>query len=250
MKLEEYGARGRKEILCIPGLFLSGSCFQELIAQLPEYHFVCVTLDSHHPGSEEYPGREAELDKLAAMLRERGLTHFDLAIGLSLGTIMSVCLAERDEIQIDRLLLDGAVNFYSCGLAAVFEKAAMGALFRSAIRQARGEKVLFPILDQMYVGTWAASSKLCASSMTEPALEILIHELSDFLPKPGLLQPIHCLYGSREQNVAICRFNIRRCFPQATFEIKQGYNHLMFLNHRPEEYAGIVNTVLARPVSG
>ena len=246
MKLQEYGTEGKVDILCIPGLFMSGECFLELIDELPEYHFVCVTLDSHHPESEPYIGREHELDLLTDMLRERGLTSFDLCIGLSLGTILSVCLAQRGEIGIDRLLLDGAVNFYRSKLGGL-ERAAMRYLFRSAMKQARGSEVYKPILYREYVGNWSEYNKVCAASMTEEALEIIVRELSAFLPESGLKQPMHFVYGTKEQNVSACWKNIQCCFPQATMEKKEGYAHLVFLNQNPDKYADIVRGMLEVP---
>ncbi len=247
MKIQEYGTEGKADILCIPGLFMSGECFLEVIAQLPEYHFVCITLNSHYPNSEGYIGREHELDLLTDMLRERGQTHFDLCIGLSLGTILSVCLAQRSEIKLDRLLLDGAVNFYRSKLGGL-ERAAMRYLFRSAMKQAREQEVYKPILDREYVGDWSKYNKVCAASMTDDALEIIIQELSAFEPESGLTQPMRFLYGSKEHNTAACSKNIRRCFPQAKIEKKEGYAHLIFLNRNPDKYAAIVRETLEIPV--
>ena len=90
MKIEEYGKPEGSSILCVPGVFMSGDFFSRLAEQMPEYHFVCVTLDGFHPGCEEFTGLEPQVEKLVGLLVQRNLTRFELAIGLSMGTIFAV----------------------------------------------------------------------------------------------------------------------------------------------------------------
>lgn len=236
LELNKNAASG--EILCIPGLFMTAQAFVPVADYIPEYHFVCVTLDSHHSGCDEYPGREAELEKLSGILKNHGWTHFDLCIGLSLGSILSVCLARQKDIVIDRILLDGAVNFYRSGIPFL-EKAAMSLIFRNLIKGAR-KKQARSFLNISYSDSWEQTFQACPTYMSDDAISLFIRELSDFSPQPGLRQPIHCLYGSKENNLKANIRIIRQCYPQATFEIRQGHNHMTFLNQEPEEFAGIV----------
>lgn len=242
MRIQEFGTNNGKSILCIPGLFMSGDCFRNLIRYLPEYHFVCVTLDAHHPDSEEFEGLEQEVSKLTQELKARELVQFDLVIGLSLGTILSVCLAERPGLSIKQLLLDGAVNFY-ISKSQFLEQAAMSALFHYFIRAAK-KPSRFKVLDHQYAGDWAEYTGICLRSMTPSSLKVLIPLLSNFTPHPGLTQPISCLYGAKENNIAANQAAIRKCFPQARFSVIPGYNHLGFLNREPEKYAEIVRSML------
>lgn len=245
MKIECYGTPNKPSILCIPGVFMSGDSFQNLIAQLPDYHFVCVTLDAHHPGSDEFEGLTQEVDKLIRQLQSRKLTQFDLAIGLSLGTILSVCVAARTEISIKQLMLDGAVSFYTCP-SKLFERAAMSAMFRHFMRKARKSK----LPKQQFSGDMSACSEICMRTMTPASLKTIIRLLSDFVPAPGLTQPIYCLYGSRENNISANQTVIKKCFPQAVFSVKQGCHHLEFFNRHPDEYADIVRSLLTSPSVG
>lgn len=243
MKITEFGPIDGPQILAVPGLFMSAEAFRDLAAYLPECHIVAVTLDAHYEGSDEYPGREEELNRLTDKLMELGYTHFRLCIGLSLGTIMSVCLAQREEIRIEQFLLDGAVNFYRSP-AAFLEKAAMSMIFHNLMRRARSRKAASGMLNFAYTGSWASVFDECQRSMTDESIDILIRELSDFTPTPGLEQPMYCLYGSLENNILANRRAIKKAYPQARFSLKMGHNHLTWLNRNPEKYAKLVRRIL------
>lgn len=244
MKITEFGPQNGPQILAIPGVFMSAEAFRDLAAYLPDCHIVAVTLDAHYEGSEEYPGREEELNRLTDQLKALGYTHFQLCIGLSLGTIMSVCLAKRGEIEIEQFLLDGAVNFYHSSVAFL-EKAAMSVIFHNLMRRARARKAASGMLNFAYTGSWSSVFDECQRSMTDESIDILIRELSDFTPEPGLSQPIYCLYGSLENNILANRKAIKKAYPQARFSLKMGHNHLTWLNRHPDKFAKLVRNILA-----
>lgn len=117
MNLCEFGDRSYPHILFIPGLFMSGECLKSIALKMPQYHFICVTLDGYDDSGEEFEGLEQECTKIASRLKENSFISFELVMGMSLGTIFAMELAKCEELTIRKIFLDGAVNFYTSGAA-------------------------------------------------------------------------------------------------------------------------------------
>ncbi len=246
MKLEQYGADHGKTILCIPGTFMAGSCFLPLAEQMPDCQLLCVTLDGHHEGGRPFLSLEQEVETLVKLLRARGTTRIDLALGLSLGTVVTLELAARRELQIDKLVLDGAVNLYTSKNQTIERMMTMAylSLFqqsfkRKAKKQAgKGKK---PELSE-----WDLSWQKAAPCVSRQSLRNIIGELVRYTPSPGLTQPIYLLYGDKEHNYTACCEAACRCFPEVHIDIKKGHNHLTWLASNPKSYARMLYGVMAR----
>lgn len=242
MILEQYGPDQGKTILCVPGTFMEGSCFGPLVQQMPDCRMICVTLNGHHQGSE-FTSLDDEVDTLARMLKEKGITQFDLALGLSLGTVIALELAARPEIQIDRLVLDGAVNLYT-SRCQPFEQMTTY-FFLDIFRKMLARNSRNPEKGGSRA-KWDMGWQKAASYVSSQSLRNIVGELVRYKPKPGLTQPICLLYGSQEANYAACCKAAENCFQNVKIDIKKGHNHLTWLGQHPEEYAGMLYSVMGR----
>lgn len=243
MKITDYGNKDGKAILCIPGAFMSGGCFRRLSEELPEYHMVCVTLDGFHPDSDQFESLEQQTDKLAKMLKDRGTSEFELIIGLSLGTILSVRLAMHPSLHIKKLLLDGAVNFYRSKYKPVVHAAIY--LIFSHLMKTTGDKArCMAKLKKIYIGDWPELLYVCRTSLTKPSLKVIARLLADYKLEAGITQPLYLLFGGNEDNIKINSDVVKELYPNAKIAVKPGYGHLGFLNHEPEEYANIVRKIM------
>lgn len=244
MKIEEYGKPEGSSILCVPGVFMSGDFFSRLAEQMPEYHFVCVTLDGFHPGCEEFTGLEPQVEKLVGLLVQRNLTRFELAIGLSMGTIFAVKLAKREELSIKKLFLDGAVSFYESKHPKAL-KAAMYLIFSYFRKTAKDEQKSMKSLQKIYTEDWAKKSHLCRKSLSKPSLKVIVRLLAEYRLEPGITQPMYLLFGAKEDNITINSRTVKELYPSAKITVQPGYNHLGYLDHEPEHYAEMIRRVLA-----
>ena len=246
MKIIEYGNPEGKRILCIPGVFMAAECFRRLSQELPEYRLVCVTLDGFHPGSEEFGGLEQQTEKLVRMLRDRGTTSFEMVLGLSMGTIFSVRLAKNPALKIRKLFLDGAVNFYSSKGKYVVQ-AAIYLIFRHFMITAKKDKQKSSNdLKKVYEGDWGKIIQVCRASLTEPSLRVMARLLADYTLEPGVEQPMYLIFGGKEDNIKVNSRVVRALYPDARIMVKEGYNHLEYLNRQPEEYGKLVRKVLEK----
>lgn len=240
MKINEYGKNNQQKILCIPGVFLSGECFSTLAEALPEYHMVCVTMDGFHPGCGEFESPEQQTEKLIAMLKNAGHTEFEAVIGLSMGTIFAVRLAKRPELKIRRLILDGAVNFYRSKYKWVVQTA-IYLIFSYFMKSARNNpQKSIKTMRKIYVGDWPEKMQVCMESLSLSSLKVMAEFLSDYKLEPGVKQPMHLLYGEKEDNVIINSEVVWALYPKAEIKVIPGYSHLGFLNHEPDNYAKLV----------
>lgn len=246
MKIIEYGNPEGKRILCIPGVFMAAECFRRLSQELPEYRLVCVTLDGFHPGSEEFGGLEQQTEKLVRMLRDRGTTSFEMVLGLSMGTIFSVRLAKNPALKIRKLFLDGAVNFYRSKVKYVVQ-AAIYLIFRHFMITAKKDKQKSSNdLKKVYEGDWEEIIQVCRASLTEPSLRVMARLLADYTLEPGVEQPMYLIFGGKEDNIKVNSRVVRALYPDARIMVKEGYNHLEYLNRQPEEYGKLVRKVLEK----
>lgn len=245
MKLQEYGTKDGKQILCVPGVFMSGDFFERLAEQLPDYHFICVTLDGFHPGCDEFTGLDEQTDKLVHMLEEKGQTDFDLLIGLSMGTIFAVRLAKRPELTIRKLLLDGAVSFYRSKVPHLVG-AAMYLIFRYFMRVAEDEEKSLKSLQNIYTDDWAGKSHICRKSLSLTSLKVIVKLLRDYKLEDGVKQPMYLLFGGKEQNIGVNSRVVKNLYPDARIAVKPGYNHLCYLDAKPEEYGRMVRKLTER----
>lgn len=244
MKIEEYGKPESKAILCVPGVFMSGDFFSRLAEQMPEYHFVCVTLDGFHPGCEEFVGLESQVEKLVGLLVQKELTHFELVIGLSMGTVFAVKLAKREELSIKKLFLDGPVSFYQSKHPRILS-AAMYMIFSYFRKSAKNEQKSIRSLQKVYTEDWARKTHLCRQSLSESSLRAMVRLLTDYQLEPGITQPMYLLFGAKEQNIEINSRTVKKLYPSAQITVQPGYNHLGYLDHEPDHYAEMIRRVLA-----
>ena len=244
MKIVEYGNMEGKRILCIPGVFMAAECFRRLSQELPEYRLVCVTLDGFHPGSEEFRGLEQQTEKLVRMLQDRGLTSFELVIGLSMGTIFSVRLAKHPALEIKKLFLDGAVNFYRSKVKSVVH-ASIYLIFKYFMNTAKKNKEKSANdLKKIYEGDWGEIMQMCRASLTDPSLRVMARLLADYTLEPGVKQPMYLIFGGKEDNIKVNSKVVKTLYPDARIMVKEGYTHLEYLNRQPEEYGRLVRKVL------
>lgn len=243
MKIIEYGNPDGKAVLCIPGVFMAGECFRTVAQELPEYRFVCVTLDGFHQGCGEFEGLVEQTDKLVQMLRERNRTKFEMAIGLSMGTIFAVRLAKNPQLQINKLFLDGAVSFYRSKVAWLVHLA-IYTIFKRKSKVSRNRQKALAEIRKVYTGDWPEIILECRKSLTESSLRAISALLTEYRLESGIRQPMYLIYGGREDNIRINSQVVKALYPDAKIVVKDGYRHLEYMNHEPKEYGKILRNIL------
>jgi len=244
MQIIEYGNKTAPSILYIPGLFMSGACFEAIASKLPKMHLVCVTLNGHDSSGEPYEGLNEEVHKLVSHLKARQMTEYQLVVGMSLGTIFAVELARQEELKIERIFLDGAVNFYQ-SKSRKAEAVAMNLIFGHFMKTSKQPEKIIRNLSKSFVGNWPQEMQRCMANMTQKSKKMIIQTLTEYQLPAGLKQPIYCLYGNKENNIRQNIDVIRKIYPKTEIQFVEGYGHLEYANRNPKEYAEKLMQILS-----
>ena len=101
-------------------------------------------------------------------------------------------------------------------------------------------------LKKVYEGDWGEIIQVCRASLTEPSLRVMARLLADYTLEPGVEQPMYLIFGGKEDNIKVNSRVVRALYPDARIMVKEGYNHLEYLNRQPEEYGKLVRKVLEK----
>lgn len=143
LHFREYaGPADKPPILCLPGLTRNARDFADLAAQLAgEWRVLC--LDMRGRGDSDY-ARDAMtytpahyVEDVEALLAAEGITRF-VAIGTSLGGLMTAMLALKDPLRIAAAVLnDVGPEIEPAGLARIREYVGQGRSYETWVHAAR-----------------------------------------------------------------------------------------------------------------
>lgn len=110
MTFNTFGKDGNKTLLLIPGLGVSYEIFLPLIGLLKEEYFIIAAgIDGFLLGKESrFTSVDDQAAQIIAYVKEKLNGHLSVAYGLSLGGKVLSRIMERNEIVIDRAIMDAA----------------------------------------------------------------------------------------------------------------------------------------------
>lgn len=236
MRLVEYNKEQEKTMLCLPGMMMNGSCFEPLVREMSDFHFVCLTLDGFHPDSPDYESLEDEVEKITNLLVENDLTSFDVCLGASLGTLVGTHLAKRPELNIKKLWLDGGVVLYESKIQKI-EWWCIYYLFGKMAKESHQGDGTMKFMGAKVAGEWARNTLEPRQSLTETSLRNLADTLVyEHIPE-GLTQPIYLTFGSKENNHMANIKAVQALYPDTKVSVEKGYNHLEYMSRKTKQYA-------------
>ena len=239
MKINEYNIGNEKKILCLPGLYMNGECFEGLAKELKEYHLICITYDSFHYGSEEFQSLEEQSDKIIRLLKEKGTTEFVLTIGTSLGTVFASHLAATSDLSLGKLWLDGGVMLFPYK-AKFFYSMAIYSIFHQIMVETKKGSLDVKFLGSPMPKEWLRRTKEPRSAMSEQALKNVTHVLVNYQMEEGIGLPIYMTFGEKEGNIRPNVRYVKSLYPNTIATVEKGYQDLEFMDAKPAEYAARV----------
>ena len=243
MKIIDYNPEQEKKILCLPGLFMNGECFEEIAMRMPDYHFLCVSYDSFHYSSGDFESLEQQSGKIIAMLKERGTTTFELVMGTSLGTVFACHLAAGHRLQIKRLWLDGGVVLGEYRVKKFYEWI-IYTLFHKIMVQAHEEGNRGTFMGKEMPEDWLRRTEEPRKALTERSMRNITHLLAYYHIEEGIEAPIYMTYGEKEANVRMNATQIRALYPETKISVEPGYDHLEYMDAETDEYVRRVRQVM------
>ncbi|GLC31839.1 alpha/beta hydrolase [Clostridium omnivorum] len=240
MNFKIVGNPNNPKILLIHAMFVSSDSFEALSEYLKEDYFLIIpTLDGHDVNENSiFMSLEDEADKILSYLKQNNIENLDFILGTSLGAIIAFELYKRNEVQINKVFLDGG-PFFNFGpfLQTIAFKKFWGIC--NSIR--KDSKNALKKLDSLFPGSGNNMLQVC-SHITMLSVRNLAHACYSFsLPKldEAAQKPIIFLYGTKEP-ARMCIPRLRRYKYSAIIK-KVGYKHCGYLLSNPKDYARMLN---------
>lgn len=237
MKIEVIRPGCQKKILCMPGLFMSGDCFERLADYLQEYCVVLVTYNAHDEGTR-FSSFDNEVEEVASRLTQMDLRYFDIMLGTSIGAILSIKLLTEKGIQTKKLVLDGLKSY------------------RVGRKEAAGLHIQFVLLKLIsachidflrciYTADWAKKMDACARNMSWESLKHFVNDFASLELTEALPKSTTVLYGEKEQHNEENRKHLAAVSPDTKIIVKKKHDHLTFLDQCPETYAKMLQNIFS-----
>lgn len=241
MIISKYGNEGPK-VLLLHGLFCNEHAFTPLMSALPDYQFVVPTMDAHYKNPKtDWPGFAEEARRLADLLYESGDTRFDLALGVSAGGLVLLELMKRNDVLIDRWILDGVPLFSFGPLRQKLQLTVFRILLKTVPNKSD---------DAVYNrnGWVGLNIKNGAGTVTMNDLRRIIPGIHKArLPKPPSLteNKVTFVYGGKEIALKSSKA-LQNSWPDASYDlvIAEECGHTDWLNNDPIDYAAFMRSIV------
>lgn len=236
MKFKTVGNPYGHRILLIHAMFVTSESFFALIEYLKnDYFIITPTLDGHDINENSiFLSVEDEADKILGYLQDNDIKELDFVLGTSLGAIIAFEIYKRNEININKVYLDGG-PFFKFGplLRKISTKKFQNIC--SKIQQNREKAV--SKLDSLFPGLGNQMFEVCCN-ITEESVKNLAYACYSFkLPNLNIeaQKSVIFLYGTKES----ARFCIHRLkkYKYSRVIKKNGFKHCGYLLSCPKEYA-------------
>lgn len=109
MQVDTYGDKENPSLLMLHGMYMDGSNLKDLVGELSDSYYVIVPTMKGCEGSTElvFDSLEDECKDIEAYVNENLDGHLEYAYGLSMGATIIYNILQRDQIKVDKAILDG-----------------------------------------------------------------------------------------------------------------------------------------------
>lgn len=240
MKFKTIGNYEKPKVLLIHAMFAAAESFLPLVEYLKDkYYVIMPTLDGHSKDENgNFLSLKDEENQIIVYLKKNNIDDLEFILGTSLGAIIAFEVYSRNEININRVFLDGAPLFkFPCFLKKIAGKKFWKICCR--IRQ-KPEKALekldkiFPGLGKLMVSVCVQMSEKSCKNLSEACFSFVMPELNEEQQKK-----IVFMYGTKE-TARLCMGRLKR-YKYTRILMKEGYNHCEYLLENPKEYADMLS---------
>lgn len=237
MKIYEFGKKGYKTIMCLPGNFMTHRQFENIVPLLEkDYHVLTVSFDGYDEiGLTTYTTGEDQANKLAQYIEDNLNGKIDLIYAESLGSIPAAFLTQHAELTIGGVILSGA-EYMNYG---VFNKLAIDLFapmtYKLMTKIVSSGDVKFPAFLKIKMGITDDTFKpmlhqACQDLTLETtkatfweAVRLYPEYMSKWEPNPNIR--ITCWYGEKEMNMKKAIQHLKRAFPNIQIHPFKGLGH-------------------------
>lgn len=239
MKFETIGNYEKPKILLVHAMFAAAESFLPLVEYLKDkYYVIMPTLDGHSKDEKgDFLSLKNEADQIIAYLKKNNIDDLEIILGTSLGAIIAFEVYSRNEININKVFLDGAPLFkFSSFLQKIAEKKfwKICCMFRQKPEKTL-EKIdkLFPGLGKLMLSVCTQMSEKSCKNLSRACFSFVMPELNEKQQKK-----IVFMYGTKEP-ARMCMGRLKR-YKYSHILMRKGYKHCGYLLENPKEYADML----------
>lgn len=239
MQVLEFGNRNKPGIVLIHGAFVSYTMWNRLIDLLKDDFCVLVPILDGHAYSKEstFSSVEEEASRIIECIKKENFENLKAMIGCSLGGVIAVEIITRQELNIEKAIIDGAylttVNEKICKIYAKI----VVKIFNSLRRE---KSIIKSILSKRLPEKTVNALKESLDQMTEEACFNIAFSNYKYQIKDSISQSNTSMaywYGEKEKG--LLRKSVKRLrelLPRIECEEMKGMGHGGLLSNDPVVY--------------
>lgn len=257
MKFETLGNRNKPAIVAIHGMFGNAETLKPFASILAEdYYVILPTLDGHFPHSANFGTKEDQAGFIIDYLKKENIKKLAMVHGSSLGAVIALEMANRNEIPCQSYFMDSGLFFkygslhrnitYSKNLSLInsFRSRIEGTTSMeeadAALKGSMTEKLLGDGNDA-YGGMVAGVSEVYRELTDETIHDVIEACYNCKLPKlPAEIQA-RCtfFYGERDTSAKLKK-DLSKAYPKAMVSVFPKHGQCTFQMLNPEKYVDLL----------
>ena len=256
MLVNTIGKEENKKIIMLPGSFCNSKSMADLYNILrDEYYIILPEYTGHYPNST-FTTRNQEASYIMEYLKNNNIQIIDMIYGQSMGAEIGIELLYQltnNGIKVNNSFFDGA----PCIKLSYLYKKFMYFKFKTLIKMLQGKK-MEELMSSKFFNKFTNGDPESLKPMLEPILEIapiisnetIYNENEccytfDF-PKldDDIQKTMYFFYAKEEKAYKTCINGVKKAYPNANYEIVEGYGHLTYSVKNRNEYIKKIEKII------
>ena len=248
MLINTIGDKENKKIIMLPGSFCNSKSMEYLYNILKDDCYIILPEYTGHYENSTFTTRKQEASYIMEYLKENNIQTIDMIYGQSMGAEIGIELLYQltnNGIKVNNSFFDGA----PCIKLSYLYKKFMYFKFKTLVNLLKS-KSMDDLMNWKLLNKFANGDPESLKPMIEPILEIapiLSNETInneneccytfDF-PKldDDIQKNMYFFYAKEEKAYRTCINEVKKAYPDANYEIVEGYGHLTYSVKNKEEY--------------
>ena len=248
MLINTIGDKHNKKIIMLPGSFCNSKSMVGIYNDLKDDYYIILPEYTGHYENSTFTTRSQEASYIMEYLKENNILTIDMIYGQSMGAEIGIELLYQltnNGIRINSAFFDGA----PCIKLSYLYKKIMYLKFKTLVKMLKG-KSMDDLMNWKFLKKFANGDPESLKPMLEPILEIApiisnetiyneneccytfdFPELDDNIQKN-----MYFFYAKEEKAYKTCINGVKRAYPNANYEIVEGYGHLTYSTRNKDEY--------------
>ena len=248
MLINTIGNKENKKIIMLQGSFCNCKSMEYLYNILKDDHCIILSEYTGHYENSTFTTRKQEAAYIAEYLKENNIQAVDLIYGQSMGAEIGIELLYQltnNGIKVNNSFFDGA----PCIKLSYLYKKFMYFKFKTLINMIKS-KSIDDLMNWKFLNKFTNGDTAALKPMIEPISEIapIISDETIYneneccytfdFPKlnEDIQKNMHFFYAKQEKAYKTCINGVKKAYPNAVYEVVDGYGHLTYSLKNRDEY--------------